>query len=68
MSDWAQMPRPLTRFALVTSPRAVHVLAPVLACFGLALLFWGGLIGLAFLIAGATLLAMTGLVRWLVRR
>ncbi|MCG6904925.1 MAG: response regulator [Rhodobacter sp.] len=64
----SEMPPRLTRLALATSSRAAHVLAPVIACFALALVLPPGLLGLAFLVAGATLLFMTGLILWLVRR
>ncbi len=63
LSDAAQLSRPLTRLALASRPRAMHILAPMAGCFGLALYFYGAMAGLAFLTIGLTLLcAMTAIV------
>ncbi len=68
MTGLAQSLGPLTRLALASSPRASQVLLPAIACFALAILFSGQLAGLAFLVAGATLVCMTGMIHWLARR
>ena len=68
VSDTAQSPDPLTRIALAAAPRAVHVLAPAIGCLALAVYFAGGLAGLAFLVAGVTLVCLAILMRWLVHR
>jgi len=68
LSDTAQSPRPLTRIALASSPRALHVLAPAIGSLGLALYFADGGLGLAFLVSGLTLISLVALVLWLVHR
>ncbi len=68
MTDATQSPRPLTRLALATSPRAVHILAPAVGCLALAFYFDGQFVRFAFLAAGAALFGLALVIVWLVRR
>ena len=68
MSDTAPSPRPMTRMALATSSRVLHVLIPALACVALALLLLDGFFGLALLVVGSTLLLLSGLILFLTYR
>ena len=58
MSDSARAATPLTRLALASSPRVLHVLVLVAGFFGLAVYFSGNAIGFGFLLTGMTLLVM----------
>lgn len=55
VSDAAHVPRPLTRLALASLPRAWHIVTPIVGCFGLAVYFWDSFLGLGFLMIGLTL-------------
>ena len=68
MSDTANPPHSLTRLAIATSPRAMQVLAPAVGCLALAVVFANQTAGVAFFVAGITLLSLTGIVLWLARR
>ena len=65
MADAAEATRSLTRIALASAPRVSHVIAPAIGCLALAVLFFDGLIGRAFLVAGITLIALIFLIRFL---
>ncbi len=67
MSETAQSPRAVTRFAQAVSPRAGQILIPAVGCFALAALWSGAALGTAFLVVGIGLLALVALTLLLMR-
>ena len=62
MADISQVPNSITRVALAASPKAVHALAPAIGLLGLAILFSDRFAGFVFLLSGATLFFLVGIL------
>ncbi|KMW56865.1 sensory box histidine kinase/response regulator [Candidatus Rhodobacter oscarellae] len=68
MSDYADASQSIARAAASAADRLWHLLAPAIALIALAVVFSDSTLGLAFLLAGAALVCLVGLIYGLARR